>query len=72
MKNIEKFVELSTAECEDLNGGGLLGALKLLAKVISGVVGGYSVGFGWGSYDCDCIENDGSRFDEIGPSHYRA
>jgi hypothetical protein len=72
MKNIEKFVELSTAECEDLNGGGIIGALKLLGKVIAGVASGYSVGYGWGSYDCDCIKNDGSRFDEIGPSHYKA
>jgi len=71
MKNIEKFVELSDAECEKLNGGWwpiIVGA----AKVVGALAAGYSIGYGWGSYDCDCPENDGRRLDEIGPTHNRA
>jgi len=44
----------------------------LAAKVVGALAAGYSIGYGWGSYDCDCPENDGRRLDEIGPTHNRA
>jgi len=71
MKNYKKFVELSNKESREIHGG-LAPLIGIGIKVFSAFAAGFSLGYGWGSYDCDCVENDGRRLDETGPTHYRA
>lgn len=71
MKDLKKIEELSDQECQNISGG-ILPFLIEGAKIIGALAAGYSIGYGWGSYDCDCLENDGRRMDEIGPTHNRA
>lgn len=66
MKEVSKFKDLSIQECQDINGG-IWPLILEGAEIIGAFAVGYSIGFGWGSYDCDC--EDGRRLDEIGPTH---
>ncbi|WP_215226608.1 class IIb bacteriocin, lactobin A/cerein 7B family [Echinicola shivajiensis] len=63
-----KIVELNTDECTSINGGWI----GIAIEIISAFGTGFSAGYGYGSYDCDCPDSDGRRFDEMGPTHYRA
>lgn len=67
---INKLEELSLSEQQKTQGGV---AWIGIAIEIAGAFGiGFSLGYGAGSYDCDCPENDGRRLDEIGPTHFIA
>jgi hypothetical protein len=61
-----KFNELQLEEMSKIRGG----AWFLVALEVAAYFGlGYSIGYGIGSYGCDCPESDGRRFNEIGPTH---
>lgn len=68
MKNIENFEELSLIELKKVQGGWIVVA----GKIIGALIAGFSIGYGWGSYDCDCDDLDGYRYNEVGPTHNRA
>ena len=61
-----KTKDLNTKELQEINGGGWF---IVVIEIIGGLAAGFSLGYGYGSYDCDCPENDGRRFDEMGPTH---
>jgi hypothetical protein len=71
MKEIKNLISLTEKESEEITGG-LAPLIPIGIKVFSYFAGGFAIGYGWGSYDCDCRENDGRRLDEVGPTHYRA
>lgn len=67
---MEKFKELSLEEKQKIQGG--VAWIGIVIEIAGAFGVGFSIGYGAGSYDCDCPENDGRRLNEVGPSHYRA
>jgi hypothetical protein len=62
----KRFNELKLEEMSEIRGGGWF----IVALEVAAYFGlGYSIGYGIGSYGCDCPEFDGRRLDEIGPTH---
>lgn len=56
--------ELSKKELASINGG----YWGLVLKVGSAILAGFSVGYGWGSHECEC-ENEVPDMREMGPTH---
>ncbi|GHB37491.1 hypothetical protein [Mongoliitalea lutea] len=64
---IEKvFHPLEEKEINSIEGG----YINLILRVGAALFGGYQVGYGWGSYNCECLKEP--DLSKAGPTHYRA